>query len=189
MIIYLKLFGAFFKIGAFTFGGGYAMLPLIQEEILTHQWMKMEELMDFVAVSESTPGPFAINIATYVGSETAGFFGAVCSTLGVVLPSFVIILIVAGFYAKFKESRAVKGVMMGLRPATTGLIGAAVFSLFPTVFFSSGVDLSAFLSPAFYCAMGIFALSFFLIMKKVSPILMIALSAGLGILCGVVFRF
>ena len=100
-MIFLELFWTFFKIGAFTFGGGYAMLPLIQESVSAKGWLAMEELVDFVAVSESTPGPFAINIATYVGMETGGVFGAVCATLGVVMPSFIVILIVARFYQKF----------------------------------------------------------------------------------------
>lgn len=94
-MIFLELFLTFFKIGAFTFGGGYAMLPLIQSEVISNGWLDKEAILDFVAVAESTPGPFAINIATYIGSEMGGLFGAFCATLGVVLPSFVIILIVA----------------------------------------------------------------------------------------------
>ena len=123
--IYLELFVTFFKIGLFTFGGGYAMLPLIQKEVLAHDWMELEEVINFIAVSESTPGPFAINCATYVGIETGGILGAVCATLGVVMPSFIVILCVARFYKKFKESKIVSSVMTGLRPAVIGLIGSA----------------------------------------------------------------
>ena len=94
-MIFLELFLTFLMIGAFTFGGGYAMLPLIQEEVAAKGWIDAASLVDFVAVSESTPGPFAINMATYVGSEMGGVLGAACATLGVVLPSFVIFLIVA----------------------------------------------------------------------------------------------
>ena len=94
-MIYLKLFLSFFKIGLFTFGGGYAMIPLIQETVLNNNWMGLEKLIDFIAISESTPGPFAINMATFIGTTKGGFIGAVFSTLGVVLPSFIIILIVA----------------------------------------------------------------------------------------------
>ena len=103
-MIYLELFLTFFMIGAFTFGGGYAMLPLMQEQVVA-KWghiISAEEIIDFIAVSESTPGPFAINMATYVGSEVGGIFGAVCATLGVVVPSFVVILIVAKCYDKFR---------------------------------------------------------------------------------------
>ena len=128
-MIYLQLFLTFLKIGAFTFGGGYAMLPLIQEEVLGQGWMGMEDLVNFVAVSESTPGPLAVNLSTYIGAETAGFWGAVCATFGVVLPSFVIILIVARCFAAFQENGIVKGCMNGLRPAVVGMIAASLLSV------------------------------------------------------------
>ena len=98
-MIFWELFITFFKIGLFTFGGGYAMLPLIQEEVIAHNWIPMEDLINFIAVSESTPGPFAINMATYIGTQMGGLLGGVCATLGVVLPSFIIILIVALSFA------------------------------------------------------------------------------------------
>ena len=116
-MIFLDLFWTFFKIGLFTFGGGYAMLPLIQAAVEEHGWLSTETLLNFVAVSESTPGPFAVNIATYIGSELAGIAGAACATLGVVLPSFVIILIVARCFRRFRASRIVAGIMTGLKPA------------------------------------------------------------------------
>ena len=125
-MIYLELFYIFLKIGAFTFGGGYAMLPLIQDEVIAHNWIDSQSLIDFIAVSESTPGSFAVNVATYVGEEVAGVAGSVCATLGVVLPSFIIILIIAGCYKRFKNSGVVKGCMSGLKPAVVGLIGASV---------------------------------------------------------------
>ena len=93
-MILLKLFLSFFKIGAFTFGGGYAMIAMIQAEAERQGWLTKEELVDFVAMSESTPGPLAVNMATFVGSRTGGVLGGICATLGVVLPSFIIILIV-----------------------------------------------------------------------------------------------
>ena len=100
-MIFLKLFWTFFRIGAFTFGGGYAMLPLIQEAVLANNWAEPEALINFIAVSESTPGPFAINMATYIGTVQGGVLGALCATLGVVTPSFIIILLVAKFFEKF----------------------------------------------------------------------------------------
>ena len=103
-MIFWELFWTFFQIGAFTFGGGYAMLPLIQEEVLKKGWLSEQALVDFIAVSESTPGPFAVNIATYIGSQPGGILGSVCATLGVVLPTFIVILIVAKCYEKFKVS-------------------------------------------------------------------------------------
>ena len=115
-MIYLELFLIFFKIGAFTFGGGYAMLPLIQQEVLSQGWMDLEQLVNFIAVSESTPGPLAVNLSTYIGAETGGLLGSFCATVGVVLPSFVIILLVAKFYQAFQTNTLVKGCMNGLRP-------------------------------------------------------------------------
>ncbi len=180
-MIYLELFLTFFKIGAFTFGGGYAMLPFIQDEVLAHQWASMDELINFVAVSESTPGPFAVNIATYVGSEIGGVFGAICATLGVVLPSFIIILIVAKCYLAFKNSRLVKGVMTGLRPVTVGLIGGAVLTIGQTVFFPVAFSWSVLATASFWCALGIACVAVVMAFKKVHPIIIITLSAVLGI--------
>lgn len=183
-MILLKLFYTFFKIGLFTFGGGYAMLPLIQDEIVANGWLSLEEMVDFIAVSESTPGPFAINIATYVGVETAGVLGSVAATLGVVLPSFIVILIVAKCYLRFKQSKLVSGAMYGLRSTVVGLMAGAVVGLVPTVFFRSGVAWSAVLQPEFLCAAGIFGVSLVLALKKVNPIIIIVCSAAAGILCG-----
>ncbi len=183
-MIYLELLWTFFKIGAFTFGGGYAMLPLMQEQVLAHGWSTEEEIINFIAVSESTPGPFAINMATYIGMETGGLFGAFCSTLGVVLPSFIIILIVAQFYEKFKTSTVVSGCMSGLKPAVVGLIGSAVVSIGATVFFEQGVSLAVFSQIPFYSSLLIFAAMSVLAFKKVHPIVIICASAVLGIAGG-----
>ena len=188
-MILLELFFTFFKIGLFTFGGGYAMLPLIQSEVQAQGWMTQSALVDFIAVSESTPGPFAINIATYVGSETAGVLGSVCATLGVVMPSFIVILIVAQCYEKFKESFAVKGVLSGLRPAAIGLIGSAVLTAAATVFVPAepAPILEVITSYEFICGAVIFAICLPLILykkKKIHPIIVIALAAVLGIASG-----
>ncbi len=183
-MIYLELFVTFLMIGAFTFGGGYAMLPLIQKEVAAKGWVDSAALVDFVAVSESTPGPFAINMATYVGSEVGGFFGAVCATLGVVVPSFVIILIVAKCYDKFRQSKAVKGCMSGLKPAVVGLIGGAILSVGATVFFPQGVSLAVFTELPFYLAAAICGAMLVLAFKKVHPIVIICICAVLGIAFG-----
>ncbi len=184
-MIYLNLFLTFFKIGITTFGGGYAMIPLIQSEVVSRGWLSETALVNFIAVSESTPGPFAINIATYVGRVTAGITGAVCATFGVVLPSFIIILIVAKFYKKFRESKVVKGCMTGLRPAVIGLIGAALLSMGKTVFFENGIALQNILSYKTAVSVVILGISLYLaIGKKLSPILIILLSAVLGIVAG-----
>ena len=193
-MIYLELFWTFLTIGALTFGGGYAMLPLIQEQVAL-RWgdvISAESMIDFVAVSESTPGPFAINMATYVGSVMGGqngsvwhaAFGSFCATLGVVLPSFVIILVVAKCYDKFKESRTVKGCMTGLKPAVVGLIANAVLGVLMTVFFPAGISLAVFTQVSFYIYAGIFAIMLFLAFKKVHPIIIVCLSAVAGIAVG-----
>ena len=183
-MIYIILFLTFFKIGAFTFGGGYAMLPLIQEEVLRLGWMSMEELIDFIAISESTPGPFAINAATFVGIRTGGLPGAFCATLGVVLPSFIIILIVAHCYEKFKSSKAVKGCMSGLKPAVIGLIGSALVSVGGAVFFPSGISSFDITDLRFLISAAIFIVMTVLAFKKINPIAIICLSAAIGIITG-----
>lgn len=183
-MIFLELFWTFLKIGAFTFGGGYAMLPLIQQAVLDHGWMREEQLINFIAVSESTPGPFAINMATYIGTEKGGLLGAMCATLGVVLPSFVVILIVAKCFDKFKENRVVKGCMSGLKPAVVGLIGSALLSVAGTVFLPNGFVVSALTDVTTYIYLVITVGATVMAFKKVHPILIICLSAVVGIVVG-----
>lgn len=191
---FLELFLSFFMIGAVTFGGGYAMLPLIEEQVLL-RWnhiIDQSAIVDFIAVSESTPGPFAVNMATYVGSAVGGqeggtflsILGAFCATLGVVLPSFIVILIVAKCYEKFKENRIVKGAMSGLKPAVVGLIGKAVLGVVITVFFSNGISLALFTDTKFYVSLALFAVMTVLAFKKVHPIIIVCLSAVAGIAAG-----
>ena len=185
-MIFLELFYTFFMIGAFTFGGGYAMLPLIQEQV-SARWGNViteEAMVNFIAVSESTPGPFAINMATYIGSQMGGAFGSVCATLGVVLPSFLIILIVAKCYDRFKESRIVKGCMTGLKPAVVGLIANAVLGVLMTVFFPAGITLAIFTDITFYLYVAIFAVMLALAFKKVHPVVIICMCAVLGLAIG-----
>src|SRR5699024_9078016 len=121
-MILLKLFLSFFKIGAFTFGGGYAMIPLIQKEVITNQqWLTTREFIDIIAVAEMTPGPIAINSATFLGYKVSGVFGSVVATLGVVLPSFIVIGIIFYFLSKFRESSNVEQAFKGIRPVVLGL--------------------------------------------------------------------
>ena len=184
-MIFWQLFYTFFTIGLFTFGGGYAMLPLIQKQVVANDWMDVSQIMDFIAVSETTPGPFAINIATYVGTQMGGVLGAMCATLGVVMPSFIIILLVARAYEKFKTSRLVAGAMTGLRPVVIGLIGSAVLSMALEVFFASGISLAVVTGYWFVASLVIAAVAFVLVFKcKVHPVLMILVSAALGIAAG-----
>jgi chromate transporter len=186
MMAFLELFLTFFMIGACTFGGGYAMMPLMQEQVAL-RWndiIPQETITNFIAVSESTPGPFAVNMATYVGSEVAGLAGSACATLGVILPSFIIILIVAKCYEKFRNSSIVKGCMTGLKPAVVGLIAGAILTVASGVFFPAGVSLAVLQTPAFYLSAGIFLVMLVLALKKVHPILLILMSAVAGIVIG-----
>lgn len=129
----LFLFLTFFKIGLFTIGGGYAMIPMIQQDILAHGWLTQPQLIDFIAISESTPGPFAVNIATFVGMSQTGVIGAICATLGVIMPSFLIILIVAKWFGRIQDNTYVKAAFYGLRPAVVALVASAALSIFTTV--------------------------------------------------------
>ena len=150
---YLTLFLTFLKIGAFTFGGGYAMLPLIREEVAAHGWLTEQALIDFVAVSESTPGPFAINIATFVGSRVGGVFGSVCATGGVVLPSFLIILALSYLLKAFQEFRPVAYAFRGVRAGVLALILKAIWTMWkpvPKKLFSYLVIAAAFVCVAVF---------------------------------------
>ena len=196
MKLFLQLFLTFFKIGLFTIGGGYAMIPLIESELVHNRdWLIREEVLNIFGISESTPGPFAINTATYVGSLLGGetelgiwgrLLGATVATLGVVLPSFIIILIVARFYEKYKQSKIVRGCMSGLKPAAVGLIAAAILSAVGDALNPLGLALEkVVVSPDFFVAIGIFALTVTLAFwKKIHPLWLILLSAGLGIAWG-----
>jgi chromate transporter len=125
----VKLLILFFRIGIFSFGGGYAMLPLIYQGANQLTGMTSEEFSRLVALSQVTPGPVAINAATYVGYEYAGIPGATVATLGVLLPSFILVYVVAAFLKRFQESQALQGILNGIRPVTVGLLGSAVIFL------------------------------------------------------------
>ena len=126
----LKLFISFLKIGAFSFGGGYAMLPLIKKEIIeVHGWLTVTEFIDILAVVEMTPGPIAINSATFLGYKVGGVLGSIVATTAVVLPSFVIILIIAHFLSKFRDSPYVDWAFKGIRPVILGLVTSAALTV------------------------------------------------------------
>lgn len=181
-MIYLDLFFTFFKIGLFTFGGGYAMIPMISAEVQSHGWMDMDELINFIAVSESTPGPFAVNISTFVGMTQAGLLGAACATLGVVLPSFIIIMLIAKSYEAFQKNKYVQYGMSGLRPLVVGLIAASAFSIGKQTFFPSGVGLDI-LHLIDWKAIVIFAALFAVNKwKKQHPIKIVLIAAAAGLL-------
>ena len=134
-MIYLQLFFTFLKVGAFAFGGGYAMLPLIGDSVLQYGWMTEEEFLNFVGVETVIPGPIAVNMATYIGYSQGGFLGALLATVGVVLPSFIIILIVASLIKNLLKHPPVKAFIAGMRPALGGLILSVALTMALTVFF------------------------------------------------------
>ncbi len=186
MSIYLVLFFEFFKIGLFTIGGGYAMIPLIEQATISKGWITIEELMNMIAISESTPGPFALNMATFVGFSQAGAVGAICSTLGVVMPSFLIILFIARLVSKINtESRTVKGIMSGISPVVVGLVLVAFVNMLLKNLFGY-VDLNTPLSAEKIDVVGIIiAVVIILLMglrKKTSVITVVVLSGLMGML-------
>lgn len=184
--MYLDLFITFFKIGLFTIGGGYAMIPLIQQEVVAHGWLTLLELTDFIAVAESTPGPFAVNIATFVGMEIGGLPGALLTTTAVVLPSFIIILFIAKVFTNFQQNKWVQGTLYGMRPVVIGLIAAAVLLLMSTGFIGEDVEIDSvgdFFAALQYLEIIIFVIGGFVYFRfKLHPIKLILISAGLGML-------
>ncbi len=126
-----KVFSTFFKIGAFTFGGGYAMIPLIQKEAVEKNgWVTDDDILEIIAIAESTPGPIAINAATFVGYRTCGFWGAACATFGVVLPSFVVILAISYVLQKFQELKVVQYAFNGIRAGVLALLVRALWTMY-----------------------------------------------------------
>ena len=128
--MYSELFRTFFHIGIFTLGGGYAMIPLIEEEVVNkHRWVEKEEMLDLIAIAQSCPGVFAITIAIFIGYKLHKIRGAVCTTLGTVLPSFLIILAIAIFFKQFEDNKVVAAIFRGIRPAVVALIAVPAFRL------------------------------------------------------------
>ena len=179
---YILLFLTFFKIGTFTFGGGHAMIPLIQEEVLKYNWMTIEELINFIAISESTPGPFAINISTFVGYKYGGVIGSIIATIAVIITSFIIILIITKYLEKYKNNKCVKYCIDGIKPVTVGLIGSAIIFMIIKIFFPNGEILYSLTTTKFWLGIFICIISLILSIKKVHPIKIILLSAVLGII-------
>lgn len=188
-MILFELFYVFFFIGLFTIGGGYAMIPMIKDEVVTRGWMTMEELLNFFAIAESTPGPFAVNTATLVGFSQAGIVGSIIATLSVVLPSFIIILLIAKFITNFLKYKEVKWALDGVKPVVVGLIVGVVINLVVNnVFglasimdiFKTTIDIKTLDYMSLIVMTGMFLLK--MKFKKLNPIYMIILSAILGIL-------
>jgi chromate transporter len=184
-VIYLRLFFEFAKTGLFAVGGGLATIPFLQDLGVRTGWFTATDLTTMIAVSESTPGPMGVNMATYVGFETAGVPGAVVATLGLIFPSIVVIIAVAGFLQKFRQSKTVDAVFYGLRPASTALIAAAGLTVAKDVLITAG-DLggSAFSVrwAALALTVAVFVCMKFTPLKKLHPVVFIAASAVVGAL-------
>lgn len=181
-MIYWHLFLGFLRVGCFAFGGAYGAIPLIREVVLSYGWLTEEMLAYMIAVSESTPGPIMVNLATYVGSSQAGFFGAVVATLSVVLPSFVIILLVMAAFRSLLKHPYMQAILRGLKPCIIGIILATGVSITISNCFSSpagGFEPRSFLITAVLAALAWGTKP--VLKKKISPILLIVVSAGLGI--------
>ncbi len=137
-MIYLELFWSFLKIGLFSFGGGYAAMPLIQEQVVSsHNWLSMAEFTDLITISQMTPGPIAINSATFVGIKIAGIPGALVSTIGCILPSCIIVMLIAKLYLKYRTVNMLQSVLNSLRPAVVAMIASAGISVLITAFWGS----------------------------------------------------
>ena len=191
MNLYCDLFWTFSKIGVCTFGGGYAMLPILQREVVEKKgWATEEELTDYFAIGQCTPGIIAVNTATFVGHKYRGVSGGVVATLGLVCPSILVILVIAGFLKKFRESRGVDAVFYGIRPASTALIAAALaevcsIALLNLSAFQTGGAAALFQWKGIALAVVIFVCLQVKPLKKLHPIVFIAASAVIG----AVFQF
>lgn len=181
-MIYLELFLSFLQIGAFSFGGGYAAMPLIQQQVVNaHHWISLNEFSDLITISQMTPGPIAINSATFVGTRVAGIGGAVVATIGCVLPSCLLVSILAYLYYRYKTLSLVQGVLRSLRPAVIALIAGAGLSILLTAFWPDSLTWEN-LPDIRWHAVLLFALSWLLLRwKKKSPILVMVLSGGLEV--------
>ena len=188
-MILLNLFLTCFKVGLFTIGGGAAIIPILQQEVVAKGWISMEEVLTYIAISESTPGPIAINMATFVGSSQAGFLGALCATLGMVMPSFIIILVIAKFFSKFADNRYVKTVLVSIRPFVVGMIlSAGLYLMLSAVGIKSATAITPELRGIILTAvLAVIMLAYKKIFKKPIPVItFIATAAIIGILSSMI---
>ncbi len=185
---YLILFLEFLKIGLFTFGGGYAMIPLVKEVVLKHGWMSEETFLNMIGVSEVTPGPIAINMATYVGSTQGGFLGALLCTIGVVLPSFIIMLLISILLKKYMKNKYVQSALSGIKFVAVALISASALTIFADVLFPYSIGETASISvnltgiKIFVIVIAGYFLLKLILKRKPGPILVIVMSAIIGLM-------
>lgn len=188
----LELFLTFLKIGVVSFGGGYGMISIVREEALAHAWLTQEEFINMIAVAESTPGPIAINMATFIGSQEYGIIGSLLATLGVVLPAFTIILIISALIKNFIKYKGVQAFLSGVQPCVVALILSTAL----TMLLSSLLGFEQIGSRLEINIVGIIVLPLIVLIafiwkkwkkKKISPILLIVISAVMGIILGPIF--
>ena len=181
-MIYLELFLSFLQIGAFSFGGGYAAMPMIQSQVVNlHHWLDITEFTDLITISQMTPGPIAVNSATFVGLKIAGFFGALVATLGCILPSCLIVCGLAFLYLKYKKLTVLQGILNSLRPAVVSMIATAGITIMVSSFFGDGNPIA--IQSLQIHAVLIFILAVYLIRNKhMNPIWVMVLSGVLNVI-------
>ena len=174
-MIYLQLFLSFLKIGAFSFGGGYAAMPMIQQQVVdAYHWLSVSEFGDLVTISQMTPGPIAINAATFVGIRVVGWQGALCATMGCVFPACVIVTVIAYFYVKYKDMKVMKTILSYLRPAVVSMIAISGISILISSFFKDSLIGVSYIR---YHAIIVFIICLILLRKyKLNPILVMVLA-------------
>ena len=192
-MMYIQLFLSFFQISLFSFGGGYAALPLIQGQVVNvHHWLSMTEFTDLITISQMTPGPIAVNSATFVGTRIAGVPGALAATIGCVLPSCILVTILAKIYLKYRNLSLLQDILKSLRPAVIAMIAAAGVSILVTAFWGndiSSLHLDAILSSTNIRAVGIFLLSLILLARfKMDPIHVMLLSGGAEVVMQLIMK-
>ncbi len=184
MMVYLRLIYEFFKTGLFAVGGGLATIPFLRDMGTSTGWFTDADLTTMIAVSESTPGPMGVNMATYVGYHIGGIPGAILATLGLITPSIIVILLIAGFLARFRDSKLVDSAFRGLRPASTALIAAAGLSVAKNVLLRAGAARESFSLlfnwPSLLLALAVFVLMRVKPLRKLHPIVYIGASALIG---------
>ena len=191
MNLYLQLFISFLQIGALSFGGGYAAMPLIQQQVVTlHGWLSLSEFTDLITISQMTPGPIAINSATFVGTRVGGFWGALCATTGCVLPSCLLVSLLAWAYLKYGHLSIIQDVLSSLRPAVIVMIASAGFSILISILWPQGLSSLAALAQnvnlrGFLIFLGALVL---LIRLRMNPILVMVLSGAAEVLCQLALR-
>ena len=192
-MIYLQLFLEFLKIGLFTFGGGYAMIPLVRETVLSRNWLSESQFLNMIGVSEVTPGPIAINMATYVGSTQGGFLGSLVATIGVVLPSFVVMLLISILLKKYMKNKYVQSALGGIKFVAIALISASALTIMAEVIFPYTNDGSLKFSFDYISLIilgiitGIYFFIKYVIKKKPGPISIIIMSAIVGLVINYIF--